>query len=36
MWLYLKIINGSPQKKGLNEILPDEMILDIGPKTLEK
>ncbi len=29
-------INGSPQKKNLNEILPDEMILDIGPKTINK
>ena len=28
--------NGSPQKKDLNEISPDEMILDIGPKTIEK
>ena len=29
-------LNGSPQKKDLNEISPDEMILDIGPKTIEK
>ena len=29
-------LNGSPQKKNLNEILPNEMILDIGPKTIEK
>ncbi len=29
-------LNGSPQKKELNEILFDEMILDIGPKTIEK
>ena len=29
-------LNGSPQKKDLNEILPNEMILDIGPKTIEK
>ncbi len=31
-----KGLNGSPQNKELNEILSDEMILDIGPKTLEK
>ena len=31
-----KDLNGSPQKKELNEILPDEMILDIGPKTIDK
>jgi len=30
-----KDLNGSPQKKELNEILSDEMILDIGPKTIE-
>ncbi len=29
-------LNGSPQKKDLNTILPDEMILDIGPKTIDK
>ena len=29
-------MNGSPQKKELNEISPDEMILDIGPKTINK
>ena len=29
-------LSGSPQKKDLNEISPDEMILDIGPKTIEK
>ena len=29
-------LNGSPQKKELNEILFDEMILDIGPKTIYK
>ncbi len=29
-------LNGSPQKKELNEILFDEMILDIGPKTIDK
>ena len=31
-----KGLNGSPQTKELNEILSDEMILDIGPKTIEK
>ena len=31
-----KDLNGSPQKKELSKILPDEMILDIGPKTIEK
>tara|TARA_Y100000816_G_scaffold85293_1_gene58660 strand:+ start:89 stop:1267 length:1179 start_codon:yes stop_codon:yes gene_type:complete len=31
-----KGLNGYPQKKELNEILFDEMILDIGPKTIEK
>ncbi len=31
-----KNLNGSPQKKELKEILSDEMILDIGPKTIEK
>ena len=30
-----KDLNGYPQKKNLNEILSDEMILDIGPKTIE-
>ena len=29
-------LNGSPQIKALNEISTDEMILDIGPKTIEK
>ena len=29
-------LNGSPKKKELNEILFDEMILDIGPKTIDK
>ena len=29
-------LNGSPQKKDLNEVSPDEMILDIGPKTIDK
>jgi phosphoglycerate kinase len=28
-------LNGSPQIKGLSEISSDEMILDIGPKTIE-
>ncbi len=31
-----KNLNGTSQKKELNEILSDEMILDIGPKTIEK
>ncbi len=31
-----KDLNGSPQKKILNEILSDEMILDIGPKTIDQ
>ena len=31
-----KDLNGSPQKKELSEILSDEMILDIGPKTIDK
>ena len=31
-----KNLSGSSQKKELNEILSDEMILDIGPKTLKK
>jgi len=31
-----KDFNGSPQKKALNEILSDEMILDIGPETINK
>ena len=31
-----KDFNGSPQKKELNEISFDEMILDIGPKTIDK
>jgi phosphoglycerate kinase len=29
-------LNGSPQNKELNEVLSDEMILDIGPKTINK
>ena len=31
-----KDLNGSPKKKELNEISSDEMILDIGPKTIDK
>ena len=31
-----KDLNGSPQKKDLSKILSDEMILDIGPKTIKK
>ena len=31
-----KDLNGSYEKKELNEILSDEMILDIGPKTIKK
>ena len=31
-----KDLNGSPQKKELSEILSDEMILDIGSKTIDK
>ena len=31
-----KGLNGSPQTKELNEVLSDEMILDIGPKTIKK
>ena len=30
-----KDLNGAPQIRELNEILSDEMILDIGPKTIE-
>ncbi len=30
-----KHLNGSPQKKELGKILSDEMILDIGPKTID-
>ena len=29
-------LNGSPKKKELDQILSDEMILDIGPKTINK
>ena len=31
-----KDFNGSSNKKELNEILSDDMILDIGPKTIDK
>ncbi|MDC3174334.1 phosphoglycerate kinase [Candidatus Pelagibacter sp.] len=31
-----KDLNGTCRKKELNEILDDEMILDIGPKTIDK
>ena len=31
-----KDLNGSPKNKELSEILIDEMILDIGPKTIDK
>ena len=34
--LVSKDLNGSCEKKKLNEILSDEMILDIGPKTIDK
>ena len=34
--LVSKNLNGSSQKKELDQILPDEMILDIGPKTIKK
>ena len=34
--LVSKDLNGSCEKKELNEILSDEMILDIGPKTIER
>ena len=33
--LVAKNLNGPPQNKKLNEILSDEMILDIGPKTIK-
>ncbi len=33
--LVSKDLNGSSKKKELNEILNDEMILDIGPKTID-
>ena len=31
-----KTLNGSPETKDINEVLADEMILDIGPKTINK
>ena len=34
--LVSKDLNGPSKKKELNEILTDEMILDIGPKTIDK
>ena len=34
--LVSKDLNGSHKKRNLNEILNDEMILDIGPKTIDK
>ena len=34
--MYLKHLNGSSQDKKLDQIGPDEMILDIGPKTVDK
>ena len=34
--LVSKDLNGSYEKRKLNEILNDEMILDIGPKTIDK
>jgi len=34
--LVSKDLNGSCEKKELNEILNDEMILDIGPKTIDR
>ena len=30
-----KDLNGTPENKELNEVLSDEMILDIGPKTID-
>ena len=30
-----KDLNGTPENKKLNEVLSDEMILDIGPKTMD-
>ena len=36
MLLYLKFLNGSSKNKELDQILSDEMILDIGPKTINK
>jgi len=34
--LVSKDLNGSPEKREINEILSNEMILDIGPKTVSK
>ena len=34
--LVSKYLNGSPVIKELDQILPDEIILDIGPKTINK
>ena len=34
--LVSKYLNGSPVNKELDQILPDEMVLDIGPKTINK
>jgi len=34
--LVSKNLNGSPVNKELDQILPDEMILDIGPRTINK
>ena len=34
--LVAKDLNGFPKNKELNQVLPDEMILDIGPKTIDK
>ncbi len=31
-----KNLNGTPKKREVNEISSDEMVLDIGPKTIEK
>ena len=34
--LVSKYLDGSPVNKELDQILPDEMVLDIGPKTINK
>ncbi len=34
--LVSKFLNGAPVNKELDQILPDEMILDIGPRTINK
>ena len=34
--LVSKNLNGFPKNKDIDQILPDEMILDIGPKTINK